>query len=145
MADDLAGKPMTCVKGCRLLHHGVLRHGLLPRQRLSVTIPTNERFAYVRLVGNHAAEIDQRTITIDRGEDLARWADKVMAFRRRTNGDVYVLLNNHYAGFSAGALRELQRILGLPVVSFETPPTPEADEIAVGEVDGGVIVQPRLL
>jgi len=106
---------------------------------------TNERFAYVRLVGHHAAEIDQRTITIDRGEDLARWADKVMAFRRRTNGDVYVLLNNHYAGFSAGALRELQRILGLPVVSFETPPTPEADEIAVGEVDGGVIVQPRLL
>jgi len=101
---------------------------------------TNERFAYVRLVGNHDAAIDQRTITIDRGADLERWADKVMAFRRRTNGDVYVLLNNHYAGFSAEAVRRLQRILGLPVVSFETPPAPEAAERAVGGV-----IQPRLL
>lgn len=80
---------------------------------------TADDFAYVRLVGDHNAPIDRRTVVIDRGRDLVRWADLVLAFRREREGrGVYVLLNNHYSGCSPQTVRELQRILGLPVVTF---------------------------
>ena len=77
-----------------------------------------EKLAYVRLTGNHDADIDYRTVTIDRGNDLARWAEQVMKFaelRRARGGDVYVLLNNHYAGFSAESVREFYAELPITI------------------------------
>jgi uncharacterized protein YecE (DUF72 family) len=80
---------------------------------------TNDDFAYVRLTGNHDAEVDYRNVTIDRGADFVKWAEKFMEFRREREGrGIYVLLNNHYAGFSAESVRQLQRVLDLPVVTF---------------------------
>ena len=70
---------MTLVKGCRLLHHGVLRHGLLPRQRLSVTIPYEVRAAENGRLALHAiAQWPPDVIVLDRhmpsmdGEEFAR-------------------------------------------------------------------------
>ncbi|HEU5315686.1 MAG TPA: DUF72 domain-containing protein [Chloroflexota bacterium] len=80
---------------------------------------TSTRLQYVRLVGNHDADVDYRTISIDRGEDLAKWAQLVLQFRReRESQGIYVLLNNHYAGCSPETVRQLQRLMGLPVVTF---------------------------
>ncbi len=65
---------------------------------------TADDFAYLRLTGNHDADIDYRTATIDRGADLARWAKRVLRFRRERDGrGVYVLLNWNCIG-SADAL-----------------------------------------
>jgi uncharacterized protein YecE (DUF72 family) len=91
---------------------------------------TADDFAYLRLTGNHDADVDERTTTIDRGADLARWAERVLQFRREREGrGVYVLLNNHYAGSSAKTVQELRRHLGLPVITFgdvEARPRPLA-------------------
>jgi uncharacterized protein YecE (DUF72 family) len=77
-------------------------------------------FLYMRLVGNHDAPIDYRTISIDRQSDLERMAELALEFRRRRkDGGIYVLLNNHYTGCSARTVGELQRLLGLPVVTMQ--------------------------
>lgn len=83
---------------------------------------TADDFAYLRLTGNHAACVDYRTMSIDRQSDLERWAHLALEFRRgREDRGVYVLLNNHYAGSSPLAVRELERALGLPVIPFGVP------------------------
>ena len=82
-------------------------------------IKETSRLHYLRLVGNHAAEVDFRTISIDRTPDLVKWADLVLRFRReRESRGIYVLLNNHYAGCSPESIRQLQRLLDLPVITF---------------------------
>ena len=76
---------------------------------------TNDDFGYVRLTGSHAVEIDYRTVVIDRGRDLARWADLVRAFTEGRDGRlIYILLNNHYSGSSLIAMQALRRQLELP-------------------------------
>ena len=88
---------------------------------------TVDDFAYLRLTGNHAECIDYRTISVDRVADLERWADLVLAWRRgREDRDVYVLLNNHYAGSSPQTVRELQRLLGVEAVTTGDDPLPSA-------------------
>jgi uncharacterized protein YecE (DUF72 family) len=101
---------------------------------------TADDFAYIRLIGNHAACIDNRTVSIDRGADLARWAELALAFRReRESRGVYILLNNHYSGASPTTIRELERLLGLPVVPFGSSPpaarggTPSSDPSGAGQ------------
>ena len=80
---------------------------------------TSKRVHYLRLVGNHDADVDFRTISIERTPDLVKWADLALQFRReRESRGIYILLNNHYAGCSPESVRELQRIMGLPVVTF---------------------------
>ena len=83
---------------------------------------TRDDWGYVRLVGNHKAEIDLRTISIDRGQDFERWGRLILSFRRnREDRGVYVLINNHYAGCSPRAIQELQRVIGVPAVVFGGP------------------------
>ena len=86
---------------------------------------TSEDFAYLRLTGNHDECIDYRTLSRDRKPDLVRWAELTLEFRRgREARGVYVLLNNHYAGSSPLTIRELERVLDLPVVPFGGPVDP---------------------
>jgi uncharacterized protein YecE (DUF72 family) len=83
---------------------------------------TCDDWGYVRLVGNHQAEINLRRLTIDRGKDFERWGKLIMSFRRdREDRGIYVLINNHYAGCSPKSIQELQRVLGTPVVVFGGP------------------------
>jgi uncharacterized protein YecE (DUF72 family) len=82
-------------------------------------VVTADDFGYVRLIGNHNARIDYRSITVDRKPDLVRWAELALAFRRgREDRGIYILLNNHYSGSSPTTIRELERLFGLPVVPF---------------------------
>ena len=95
---------------------------------------TSDTFVYARLNGDHGIEIDRRSVIIDRGRDLARWAELALAFRRsREDRGIYVLLNNHYSGSSALSAQELQRLFDVPVVEFGSA----ADGAAPGQsVDG---------
>jgi uncharacterized protein YecE (DUF72 family) len=82
-------------------------------------ITTADDFAYMRLIGNHALPIDYRTITVDRFADLVKWAELALEFRRgREDRGIYILLNNHYSGSSPATIRELERVMGLPIVAF---------------------------
>jgi uncharacterized protein YecE (DUF72 family) len=82
-------------------------------------VTTADDFAYLRLIGNHSECIDYRTITVDRLADLVKWAELALAFRRgREDRGIYILLNNHYSGSSPATIRELERVMGLPVVAF---------------------------
>jgi uncharacterized protein YecE (DUF72 family) len=92
---------------------------------------TSDAFVYARLNGDHGIEIDRRRVIIDRGRDLARWAELALAFRRnREDRGIYILLNNHYSGSSALSAQELQRIFELPVVEFGTPGAADLVEAA---------------
>lgn len=80
---------------------------------------TSDSFGYIRLTGNHAECIDYRTVKIERTSDLERWARLALDFRRdREDRSIYVLLNNHYAGSSPNSVRQLEQLLGVPVVAF---------------------------
>ena len=84
-------------------------------------VTTADDFAYLRLIGNHNECIDYRTITVDRMADLVKWAELALEFRRgREDRGIYILLNNHYSGSSPSTIRELERVMGLPVVAFGT-------------------------
>ena len=39
---------------------------------------TSERVHYIILVGHHDADVDFRTVSIDRTSDLERWAEKAI-------------------------------------------------------------------
>ena len=93
-------------------------------------VTTVDDFAYMRLIGNHSECIDYRTITVDRLADLVKWAELALEFRRgREDRGVYILLNNHYSGSSAMTIRELERVMGMPVMAFGAG---SDDPVAVG-------------
>jgi hypothetical protein len=70
-----------------------------------------------------------------RGADLVRWAEQALRFRRERGArSVYVLLNNHYAGCSAQTVRELQRLMGLPVVPFPSAEAAQARATAAAPI-----------
>ena len=74
-------------------------------------------FPHSLLVAEEGASV----VFVDRyrSDDLARMADLVLEFRkRRADGQVYILLNNHYTGSSAATVAALQRLLDLPVVTL---------------------------
>jgi len=105
-------------------------------------VTTADDFAYIRLIGNHDERIDYRTITVDRLADLVRWAEMAMEFRRgREDRGIYILLNNHYSGSSPATIRELERVLGLPVVAFAAG---DADSDTQAPVRDRDEAQPRL-
>ena len=82
-------------------------------------VETSENFGYVRLIGSNAEPIDYRTITVNRLADLVKWAELALEFRRgREDRGIYILLNNHYSGSSPTTIRELERVMGLPIVAF---------------------------
>jgi uncharacterized protein YecE (DUF72 family) len=104
---------------------------------------TSTRLHYLRLVGNHDADVDFRTISIDRTADLVKWAELALEFRReRESRGIYILLNNHYAGCSPESVRELQRVMGLPVVTFGDDPGRGAEERASKAGDSGQLGLP---
>ena len=105
-------------------------------------VVTADDFAYLRLIGNHDECIDYRTVTVDRLADLVKWAELALEFRRaREDRGIYILLNNQYSGSSPATIRELERVMGLPVVAFGG----EAEEPNGAAVsDEGERAQPRL-
>ena len=88
----------------------------IPRKKLlSLAERSTGRFAYLRWMGPDRTIVDYSRIQVDRSEELAAWSAAVKALAVRVR-HVYGYVNNHFAGHSPASLRELSRLLGLPVV-----------------------------
>lgn len=100
IVDDLAARGVGCAT----------------TERLDLGAPLR----YVRLLGaeNAVARFDTRVL--DRGDELASWADRIA--EARAAGDaprILVYVRNFFEGHAPATLRALRERLGLPVV---TPP-----------------------
>ena len=71
---------------------------------------------YVRWMGPNRDLVDYSRIQVDRSRELEAWG---AALRRLAGGvrTVYGYVNNHFAGHSPQNVRDLQRLLGQPVVA----------------------------
>jgi uncharacterized protein YecE (DUF72 family) len=72
--------------------------------------------SYVRWMGPNRDLVDYSRIQVDRARELEAWAG---ALRRLAGAmrPVYGFVNNHFAGHSPQSVRDLQRLLGQPVVA----------------------------
>ena len=73
-------------------------------------------FAYVRWMGPNRDLVDYSRIQVDRTRELAAWAAALGALAAGVP-EVYGYVNNHFAGHSPQNVRDLQRLLGQPVVA----------------------------
>lgn len=84
------------------------------RTMLSLAERPTADFAYVRWMGPNRDLVDYSRVQVDRSRELAAWAAVLPALARRAR--VFGYINNHFAGHSPASLRDLQRLLGMPVV-----------------------------
>jgi uncharacterized protein YecE (DUF72 family) len=83
-----------------------------PRELRVVEEKGGRRRAYVRLIGQHERYTEMNREMRDPTEDLVWWKERIEA---SGVGDVWVLLNNDYAGFSVATGERLKRMLGMEV------------------------------
>lgn len=106
---------------CTLLHEHQVALALsdgkwIPRrQLLNLAGKPTGSFAYLRWMGPDRTIVDYSHVQVDRSEELAAWSAAVRALAVRLPS-VYGYMNNHFAGHSPQSVRELSRLLGLPVV-----------------------------
>ncbi|HEY3265852.1 MAG TPA: DUF72 domain-containing protein [Armatimonadota bacterium] len=93
-------------------------HNDLPRY----LTPTAD-FLYVRLLGNRSRITSIGKVVKDRAEDVQRWAAEIQEALPSVD-DAWVLVNNHYSGFSPHTVALLYEALGLAPPRFpaEAPP-----------------------
>lgn len=84
------------------------------RTMLSLAERPTADFVYVRWMGPNRDLVDYSRVQVDRSRELAAWAAVLPALARRAR--VFGYINNHFAGHSPASLRDLQRLLGMPVV-----------------------------
>ncbi|HUF26478.1 MAG TPA: DUF72 domain-containing protein [Gemmatimonadaceae bacterium] len=107
------------------IHEGILavlaEHGValalsdgrwIPRRTMLelASRPTAD-FAYVRWMGPNRDIVDYSRIQVDRTREIEKWGGVLSPLAERAI-DVYVYVNNHFAGHSPASARELQRLLG---------------------------------
>jgi uncharacterized protein YecE (DUF72 family) len=73
----------------------------------------------LRLLGDRRAVTRFDRVSVDRGEDLAAWTERLLALPSSVR-DAWVFVNNHFSGHSPATAAELARRLGLP----PPPPAP---------------------
>jgi uncharacterized protein YecE (DUF72 family) len=81
------------------------------------TRPTAD-FLYVRWMGADQSIVDYSRIQIDRSRELESWTSVLWPYAEQGR-EVFGYVNNHFAGHSPESARELQRLLGQPVVEPE--------------------------
>jgi uncharacterized protein YecE (DUF72 family) len=88
----------------------------IPRRTMTMLAdrPTSN-FAYVRWMGPDRSLVDYSRIQVDRTRELEAWAKVLPALSAKVR-TVYGYVNNHFAGHSPATVRQLQEMLGLPVV-----------------------------
>ncbi|GAC1308674.1 MAG: DUF72 domain-containing protein [Vulcanimicrobiaceae bacterium] len=88
----------------------------VPRAALAPVLErTTLDFAYVRLIGDHAAFDRFDAVRLDRRAELAWWATAIGAAAPRVRR-VYGYVNNHYQGHSPATVRALYAALAIPHV-----------------------------
>lgn len=97
-------------------------------------VVTQERFAYLRLIGDRKATEALTTrfdrTVIDQSASLDRWAPLIRELQQRVPR-VLVFANNHYAGHAPATLRELARRLDIDL------PGPPGTPSLFPDLDGG--------
>lgn len=89
----------------------------IPRRiMLALTTRPTSDFAYIRWMGANRDLVDYSRVQIDRSRELAAWA-KVLPLLADRVRVVFGYMNNHFAGHGPASLRELQRMLGILLVS----------------------------
>jgi uncharacterized protein YecE (DUF72 family) len=114
------------------IHEGVLallgEHGValaltdarwIPRKQMMALAnrPTSD-FVYVRFMGADRSIIDYSRVQLDRSRELEAWVGVLWPYSD-AGREVYIYINNHFAGHSPASARELQRLLGQPAVEPE--------------------------
>jgi uncharacterized protein YecE (DUF72 family) len=91
----------------------------IPRKQMMflATRPTAD-FVYLRFMGADRSLVDYSRIQIDRSRELEAWATLLWPLAE-AGRDVYVYLNNLFAGHAPASVRELQRLIGQTAVEPE--------------------------
>jgi len=87
-------------------------------QNQYLTTPANvtSDFAYVRLVGERDIDKFDRIVK-DRSTEMKDWRDHLVSAESEL-AQAFVILNNHFAGFSPASVNQFRRMNGLDEVSF---------------------------
>jgi uncharacterized protein YecE (DUF72 family) len=91
----------------------------IPRkQMMSLAERPTGDFVYIRWMGPDRTIVDFSRIQVDRSRELELWSAVMLALAER-GFDVYGYVNNHFAGHSPSSVRDLQRLVGQPIVDPE--------------------------
>jgi uncharacterized protein YecE (DUF72 family) len=106
-----------------LARHGValaLSDGRwIPRETmLELAERATADFLYIRWMGPDRDITDYSHVQFDRSEEIRAWSDVLR--RVAHTEDIFGFFNNHFAGHSPASARELQRLLGQPLVDPDT-------------------------
>jgi uncharacterized protein YecE (DUF72 family) len=75
-------------------------------------------FLYLRLMGVDQTIVDYSRVQVDRSRDLESWANVLWPYAEQGR-EVFVYINNHFAGHSPASARALQRLVKQPAVEPE--------------------------
>ena len=99
-----------------------IKQGLI----LGLAIEPTAEFSYIRWIGRQRRVMDFSRVQMDRGSELARWAQALEALAPRVK-TIYGYFNNHYEGHSPHSVRAMQRLLGsVPLQQDTEIPRPSA-------------------
>jgi uncharacterized protein YecE (DUF72 family) len=85
------------------------------QQMLELAARPTAGFTYIRWMGPDRAIVDFSRIQVDRTREIENWSAVMQALAGK-GIDVFGYVNNHFAGHSPSSARDLQRLLGQPVV-----------------------------
>lgn len=106
-----------------LAEHGValaLTEGrwIPKKQMLQLAARPTAVFTYLRLMGLDQGIVDYSRVQIDRRRDLETWANVLWPYAEQGR-EVFVYINNHFAGHSPSSARDLQRLVRQDAVEPE--------------------------
>ena len=91
----------------------------IPRkQMMQLAMRPTANFTYVRLMGADQSIVDYSRIQLDRTRELESWSHVLWPYAEQGR-EVFVYINNHFAGHSPASARDLQRLLRQDVVEPE--------------------------
>jgi len=88
------------------------------RQMLQLATRPTASFLYLRLMGVDQTIVDYSRVQVDRSRDLESWASVLWPYAEQGR-EVFVYINNHFAGHSPSSARALQRLLKQDAVEPE--------------------------
>lgn len=85
------------------------------RQMLTLAAQPTADFAYLRWMGRDRSLVDYSRIQVDRSRELEAWSHALRGLSEGVRA-VFGYVSNHFAGHSPANVRDMQRLLGQPVV-----------------------------
>ena len=88
------------------------------RAMLALAERPTANFAYIRWIGPDRELVDFSRVQVDRTRELESWRSAMDTLAAKVD-TIVGYVNNHYSGHSPATVRQLQRMLGAPVVDPE--------------------------